>query len=229
MFFKASHSARKLLEAPRFRRLSTFTAITAPLASRTPLYTEPKLPEPTKFCVENPSVALTMLWYDNCKRELSTQEVVDCSFFFLNHKMRRQVKTKVTPKVTTIIATFNLRELLDDVFELHLNKCNSGTPPQSLLFPSTNVAVPFLKTPPLGITPSKLLKERFKYLKAPNLTRNSGISPERLLLDTSNASSPLSELNEEGMGPPKKFPSKNSFSRLTQLPRFSGSKPDNLF
>ncbi|TYH94952.1 hypothetical protein ES332_A12G074000v1 [Gossypium tomentosum] len=83
--------------------------------------------------------------------------------------------------------------------------------------------------PPLGITPSKLLKERFKYLKAPNLTRNSGISPERLLLDTSNASSPLSELKDEGMGPSKRFPSKCSFSRLTQLPRVFGSKPDNLF
>ncbi|TYJ16537.1 hypothetical protein E1A91_A10G261200v1, partial [Gossypium mustelinum] len=85
------------------------------------------------------------------------------------------------------------------------------------------------KIPPLGITPSKLLKERFKYLKAPNLTRNSGISPERLLLDTSNASSPLSELKDEGMRPSNKLPSKNSFSRLTQLPRLLGSKPDNLF
>ncbi|TYJ16538.1 hypothetical protein E1A91_A10G261300v1 [Gossypium mustelinum] len=102
-------------------------------------------------------------------------------------------------------------------------------PPQSLLFPSTNVALAFLKIPPLGITPSKLLKERFKYLKAPNLTRNSGISPERLLLDTSNASSPLSELKDEGMGPSNKLPSKNSFSRLIQLPRLLGSKPDNLF
>ncbi|KAB2010999.1 hypothetical protein ES319_D10G283700v1 [Gossypium barbadense] len=83
--------------------------------------------------------------------------------------------------------------------------------------------------PPLGITPSKLLKERFKYSNAPKVTRNSGTSPERLLSDTSNASRPFNELKDEGMGPSNKLPSKNSFSRLTQLPRLLGSKPDNLF
>ncbi|KAB2063749.1 hypothetical protein ES319_A10G239000v1, partial [Gossypium barbadense] len=87
----------------------------------------------------------------------------------------------------------------------------------------------FLNTPSLGITPSKSLKERFRYFNAPNRTRNFGIPPERLLLDKSNALRPLNELKDDGIGPSNKLPSKNNFSRLTQLPRFSGSKPDNLF
>ncbi|CAN1137307.1 hypothetical protein LINPERHAP2_LOCUS9977 [Linum perenne] len=49
MFFNASHSAMKLLEAPRRCKLNTFTAmlmLASPISSRTPLYTEPKLPTP---------------------------------------------------------------------------------------------------------------------------------------------------------------------------------------
>ncbi|TYI63024.1 hypothetical protein E1A91_D10G291700v1, partial [Gossypium mustelinum] len=85
------------------------------------------------------------------------------------------------------------------------------------------------KRPPLGSTPSKLLKERFKYFKALKLTRNSGTPPERLFSDTSNSTRPLNELKDEGMGPSNKLPPRNNLSSLTQLPRLFGIKPDNLF
>ncbi|KAL1080386.1 hypothetical protein V6Z11_D10G291500 [Gossypium hirsutum] len=84
-------------------------------------------------------------------------------------------------------------------------------------------------TPPLGITPSKLLKERFIYFNAPKFTRNSGTPPERLFSDMSNSTRPLNELKDEGMGPSNKLPPRNNLSSLTQLPRLFGSKPDNLF
>ncbi|TYG71957.1 hypothetical protein ES288_D05G441000v1 [Gossypium darwinii] len=78
-------------------------------------------------------------------------------------------------------------------------------------------------------TPSKVLKERFKYFNDTMLARNFGISPERLLSETSNSTRPLNELKDAGMGPSNTLPTKNNFSSLKQLPRLFGSEPDNLF
>ena len=47
----------------------------------------------------------------------------------------------------------------------HGGNISCGTPPQSLAFPITDIALAFLKTPSVGTSPSISLNERFNFLK----------------------------------------------------------------
>lgn len=49
-------------------------------------------------------------------------------------------------------------------FDGHAGSCSSKTPPQSLVLP-TNIVLVFRKAPSFDTSPSRLLKERFKYSK----------------------------------------------------------------
>ena len=61
-----------------------------------------------------------------------------------------------------------------------------GTPkigfPQSSSLPKYDFAMKFIKTPPDGISPDSLLKDKFKYLRYGSALIDLGIAPERLLL-----------------------------------------------
>ena len=87
-----------------------------------------------------------------------------------------------------MIAIFRLkaRDFLDFLTLIgHAGNCNSGTPPQSLVFPITNIALAFLKTPSVGTSPSMSLNERFKLCKKGSFSKPFGINPNRLFLETS--------------------------------------------
>ena len=49
-----------------------------------------------------------------------------------------------------MIVTLEVKDFLDFVMMWHVVNCNCGMPPQSLLFPITDIAFTFLKTPPVG-------------------------------------------------------------------------------
>jgi hypothetical protein len=78
-----------------------------------------------------------------------------------------------------------IRDFLDFVTLRHLGNCNCGIPPQSLLFPITDVAFTYLKTPSVGSSLSKSLNERFKYFKNESFSRPFGINPDKLFYETS--------------------------------------------
>lgn len=67
----------------------------------------------------------------------------------------------VAARETTTGISGNLCLLFPDSEE-HGGKCRSGMPPQSLSLPWIDMAVAFAKTPKFGISPTKLLNERFR-------------------------------------------------------------------
>ena len=71
----------KLFEAPLCSRFNTLTATLDPSLERVPLYTEPKLPEPTRLSGENPPVHFAISEYEICKSKSFV--VVDLEAFFL--------------------------------------------------------------------------------------------------------------------------------------------------
>ena len=96
-------------------------------------------------------------------------------------------------------------------------------PPQSLPFPLMKVALMFLKTPSIGTSPSKWLKDRFKNFKKTNCSKNFGIWPDKLLLEGSNFSRPLNDPKDGGMIPWKRFPFMMKSRSITQLPRLGST------
>ena len=67
---------------------------------------------------------------------------------------------------TIMIANLEVDDLpFGIVLAGHFGRWSSGTPPQSLLLPFNDTALAFLKTPLVGTSPSKWLKERFQYPK----------------------------------------------------------------
>ena len=71
-------------------------------------------------------------------------------------------------RTINMIAIFRLkaRDFLDFLTLIgHASNCNSGKPPQSLVFSITNIALAFLKIPSVDILPSISLNERFKLCK----------------------------------------------------------------
>ena len=128
-----------------------------------------------------------------------------------------------------MIVTLEVKDLLDFVTIWHVFNRNCGMPPQSLLFPTTDIAFTFLKTPPVGTSPSILLNEMFKYFKNESLSRPFGINPDKLFRKTSKCSRPFKEAIDEGMFPLKEFPCKPRYTKLKQFPIVVGISPEKLF
>lgn len=62
------------------------------------------------------------------------------------------------------IKIFSFREIMR-FLEMHLGNCNSAIPPQSLLFPATDITLTFAKIPFAGTSPFKLLNDKLRYSK----------------------------------------------------------------
>ena len=80
-----------------------------------------------------------------------------------------------------------------------------GTPkigfPQSSSLPKNDLAVKFIKTPPDGISPDSLLKDKFKYLRYESASRDLEIAPKRLLFERSNRSNSFKCSKDFGICP----------------------------
>lgn len=57
------------------------------------------------------------------------------------------------------------------------------------------------KGPPVGISPSNLLKDKFKCVRCTSVIKDLGITPDRLLRDISNNSKLMALSNDCGIGP----------------------------
>eukprot|EP01018_Ginkgo_biloba_P001115 Gb_22817 [translate_table: standard] len=73
--------------------------------------------------------------------------------------------------------------------------------PQRPGFPINEDAVIFAKTPSFGISPIKLLKEKFTLLSNLSFPRDAGIVPDKLFEDKSISSRLFNSPNESGVGP----------------------------
>ena len=80
-------------------------------------------------------------------------------------------------------------------------RCNSDIPPQSLLFPLTEIAVAFLKMPFFGTAPLNSLNDRFSFSKKTTPSKYTGIFLEKSLRERSNSSIPNKLLKDEGRVP----------------------------
>lgn len=83
---------------------------------------------------------------------------------------------------------------------LHGGTCRFGEP-HNRSFPINDLLENFVKGPPLGISSSNLLKERFRYLSYKSFSKDRGIISERLLLDKSKDSKLTKSSNELGIEP----------------------------
>ena len=105
------------------------------------------------------------------------------------------------------IASLNPIEFLGFMtFTRHVGNCNFGIPPQSLVFPTNDITLAFLKTPWVGTSPTKLLNERFKFSKRWRFSNSFGMDLDRLFCETSRCQRPFKEAIDDGMAPSKEFP-----------------------
>ncbi|CAK9175740.1 unnamed protein product [Ilex paraguariensis] len=86
-------------------------------------------------------------------------------FCCLQHRtLKAVIKMENITILTTLISTLNARGLSCFVTSIGLGgSCSSGIPPQTFLFPTIDISLTLLKTPPVGTLPNKLFRERFGY------------------------------------------------------------------
>nr|GMD81027.1 hypothetical protein CUMW_248580 [Ipomoea batatas] len=84
-------------------------------------------------------------------------------------------------------------------------------------------------TPTVGTSPSRSLKERFKYCKSESFWRSLGISPVNLFFEISKYVMLFKEIKEGGTLPSKRLSCISRYSRLKHSPIVFGISPDNLF
>lgn len=98
-----------------------------------------------------------------------------------------------------------------------------------LLLPVKNIALAFPKTPPMGTSPSKLLKEIFRYTKKVKFYIAFGILPDKLFWERSRWIRHFIDDKDDGTFPQKKFLCRQRNSRLEQSPMVLGISPDKLY
>ncbi|KAK2972641.1 hypothetical protein RJ640_018348 [Escallonia rubra] len=130
---------------------------------------EPKPPEPIKLSEEKPPVAMERLSYETFKNKSNVGEDSGKGslLVFLSRLIIRRdmIKTSTRSPESSGIISLRPRDfsLFFNSFFGHPANCNSGIPPQSLAFPATEIVVAFAKTPSVGSSPSKWLKDKFKF------------------------------------------------------------------
>ena len=110
----------------------------------------------------------------------------------------------------------------------HGGNISCGTPPQSLVFSITDIALAFLKSPSVGTSPSISLNLRFNFFKEGRFSKTFGIEPDMLFLETSRNLRPFKKAIDEGKGPSKELPYKLRYSKLKQFPMELGISPNKL-
>ena len=128
---------------------------------------------------------------------------------------------------TTIVTTYEF------FFVFEGNATQSGTSfigklAHNFVFPWMDRAVELAKTPPLGIGPSRSLKDKLRIYKEVNDARNFGIVPDKLFRDRSISLMALKALRELGTFPCRKFVSKWRDSNRRHSPSAEGISPNNL-
>lgn len=114
---------------------------------------------------------------------------------------------------------------LPAAFVLHGGTSNRGAP-QSAPFGTKELEEKFLKGPPVGISPSSLLKDKFRDWRRESASRDFGMTPERLLLDKSSRSKLREFPIELGMLPTKLLFAKESETKFSRPPKLLGIEPD---
>ncbi|GAY66416.1 hypothetical protein CUMW_248580 [Citrus unshiu] len=123
------------------------------------------------------------------------------------------------------------REFFHDVrwmLVLHGGTCKLGEPHNNS-FPSNDSAEKFPKDPPIRISPSSLLKERFRSSRYESFSKDAGIAPERLLLDKFKDFKLIKSPNESRIDPCNLLYPKKRYSRFFRPPIFVGITPEKLF
>ena len=110
----------------------------------------------------------------------------------------------------------------------HGGNISCGTPPQSLVFSITDIALAFLKSPSVGTSPSISLNLRFNFFKKGRFSKTFGIESDMLFLETSRNLRPFKKAIDEGKGPSKELPCKLRYSKLKQFPMELGISPNKL-
>jgi hypothetical protein len=88
--------------------------------------------------------------------------------------------------LTTVTVNLNAWDFLYFItLTSHACNCSSGIPPQSFLFLITDIALAFRKTLSVGTSPTKLLKEIFKYNRIEIFCKSLGFNPEKLFRERS--------------------------------------------
>ena len=170
IFHNTLHSAMKLLEAPFCWRFKTFTETIISSWSRIPipLYTRPKLPDSIRLSGENPPVTQQSLLYENFAMRSVIESVDDDFFFdFILQLRARKSEEKMMKKILQTIMTLNLKASDFPSFITiisHACSCNSRIPPQSFLFPFTDMILAFLKMPSVNTPPLQIIKRKIQML-----------------------------------------------------------------
>jgi hypothetical protein len=81
-------------------------------------------------------------------------------------------------------------------------------PPQSFLFPITDIALAFWKTASVGTSPTKLLNEIFKCSRIDAFCRSLGMIPEKLFHERSASFKSFKVARDEGKFPSNELPCK---------------------
>ncbi|GAY63067.1 hypothetical protein CUMW_222630, partial [Citrus unshiu] len=111
---------------------------------------------------------------------------------------------------------------------LHGGTCKLGEPHNNS-FPSNDSAEKFPKDPPLGISPSSLLKERSRFSRYETFSKDTGIAPERLLLDKFKDFKLIKSPTESGIDPCNLLYAKRRYCRSFRLPIVVGITLEKLF
>ena len=100
--------------------------------------------------------------------------------FFLQKRTRNENRKKHRITTAIVIISLNERDFLGFMtLTGHGGNCSRGTPPQSLVFPFTDIALVFLKTPSVGTSPSISLNERFNFFRNGSFSKPFGVDPDR--------------------------------------------------
>ncbi|KAM7466695.1 hypothetical protein LguiB_014257 [Lonicera macranthoides] len=101
----------------------------------------------------------------------------------MNSDTMEAIRSKHPPEISIMWKRETPRSF--KVLVLHRGSCSADMPPQRPLLPTTDITLKFAKTPFVGSSPSKLLKDKFRPSKE-KFTKNIGTIPDKLLLEISS-------------------------------------------
>ncbi|KAM7465218.1 hypothetical protein LguiB_012780 [Lonicera macranthoides] len=100
----------------------------------------------------------------------------------MNNDTMEATRSKHPPEISILWKRETPRSF--KVLVLHRGRCSADMPPQRPLLPITDILLTFAKTPFIGNSPSKLLKDIFRLFRE-RLAKNIGTVLDKLLLDIS--------------------------------------------
>ena len=120
--------------------------------------------------------------YDTFERSSIVETKEESLFDFFLQKRTRRNENRKKHRITTTIAIISLneRDFLSFMTLIgHGGNYSCGTPPQSLVFPFTDIALACLKISSIGTSPSISLNERFNFFRHGSFSKPFGVDPDR--------------------------------------------------